>query len=137
MMFTSAFVHWIARGAGSGLRGHALVDALIGLGRHVPALSTARLTVLWYLVPALGAAALIACGLIGTRNVVTRVVAAIAVVVAGLATAAFTHLAGFDHLGWGPKIALAGALLIAVGAWIPDFRIERQELRIGPRRRAQ
>ena len=58
-LVASAFLHWIARGAGSGLRGHALVDALIALGKHVPALSAGRLTILWYLVPASGALAII------------------------------------------------------------------------------
>ncbi|MDQ1508908.1 MAG: hypothetical protein QOG50_752, partial [Actinomycetota bacterium] len=35
-LVASAFAHWVSRGYGSGLRGHALIDALISIGRHVP-----------------------------------------------------------------------------------------------------
>ena len=64
-LVVSAFAHWVRRGNGSGLRGHALVDAIIAVGRHFPGMSGARLTVLWYLVPAAGAASWIATGLRG------------------------------------------------------------------------
>src|SRR5436853_7905729 len=74
-LVASAFLHWIARGAGSGLRGHKLVDALIALGGHVPALSAGRLTVVWYLVPALGAVSWITFGVVGARTRSTRIVA--------------------------------------------------------------
>jgi hypothetical protein len=116
----SAFVHWIARGPGSGLRGHALVDALAALGKHVPALSAGRLTVLWYLVPALGAVSWILFGLFGARSRGARV-ASIATLIAAVASdAAFWRLAGIARLGWGPKVALLGAVLLCAGAWIPD-----------------
>jgi hypothetical protein len=118
-LVASAFVHWIARGAGSNLRGHALVDALVGLGRHVPALSAGRLTIIWYLVPALGAVSWIAFGLKG-RGRTARIVAVMAFVVVSLAAIAFRDLAGTARLGWGPKVALAGGVLLMVGAWVPD-----------------
>jgi len=119
-LVASAFVHWIARGAGSGLRGHALVDAIVALGKHVPALSIGRLTVLWYLVPALGAASWIVFGVFGSRTVAARVVALIALLATMVAVAAFRHLVGTARLGWGPKIALVGAVALCAGAWTPD-----------------
>src|SRR6478672_8701073 len=79
-LVASAFLRWIARGAGSGLRGHALVDALVALGKHVPAMSAGRLTVLWYLIPALGAGSWIAFGLAGARSRATRIVAVVGLV---------------------------------------------------------
>ncbi len=115
----SAFVHWIARGAGSGLRGHALVDALVALGSHVPALSAGRLTVVWYLVPAAGAASWIAWGVMG-RGRAVRAVAVIGFVVALVAALSFRQLAGSARLGWGPKVALAGGVLLLAGAWLPE-----------------
>jgi hypothetical protein len=119
-LVASAFVHWIARGAGSGLRGHALVDALVALGKHVPALSAARLTILWYLVPALGAVSWIVYGVFGARSRSARIVALAALVAALVAAAAFRHLAGTARLGWGPKVALLGGVGLCVGAWVPD-----------------
>jgi hypothetical protein len=120
-LVASAFLHWISHGAGSGLRGHALVDALVALGRHVPALSVGRLTVVWYLVPALGALSWIVFGVFGARSRTARVVAVAAVVVAVVADAAFRRLAGNARLGWGSKVALAGGVLVFVGAWAPDI----------------
>ena len=118
-LFASAFVHWIARGPGSGLRGHALVDALVRVGRHVPALSAARLTVVWYLIPACGALAWIACGLRGARSLWARVVGSVAFVAAVLAYVGFAHLATAARLGWGPKLALAGAVVCLAASWLP------------------
>ena len=118
-LVASAFVHWIARGAGSGLRGHALVDALAALGKHVPALSAGRLTVLWYLVPVSGALSWIGFGLLGPRSRGARVASIAALVAVVAADGAFWRLAGMARLGWGPKLALVGALLLCGGAWIP------------------
>lgn len=115
----SAFVHWVARGTGSGLRGHALVDAVVALGGTVPGLSIGRLTVLWYLVPASGALSWIACGLRGPRSRAARVVATLALVITTVTVAAFVHLVGVARLGPGPKLALAGAILLALAAWLP------------------
>ncbi len=115
----SAFIQWVARGEGSGLRGHALVDAVVALGRHVPALSIGRLTVLWYLVPAFGAASWIACGLTGPRSRVSRALAGAALVMSVLVFGAFVRLVGVDRLGWGPKVALAGALALCAASWLP------------------
>src|SRR6185312_11498541 len=56
-LLVSAFLPWAARGPGHSLHGHALVDAVVALGNTVPGMSAARLTVLWYLVPACGALA--------------------------------------------------------------------------------
>ena len=112
-LVASAFLHWIARGAGSGLRGHALVDAVSRSGKHVPALSAGRLTVVWYFVPALGAAELDQLRDRRRAAVVRRrsvaIAALIGVIVAG---GAFVHLAGEARLGWGPKVALAGGLVM-------------------------
>jgi hypothetical protein len=118
-LVASSFLHWIARGSGSGLRGHDLVDALVALGRHVPALSAGRLTILWYLVPALGAASWIAFGVFGPRSCANRSIALVALVVVTITEVAFAHLAGVARLGWGPKVALGGAVLLFAGAWTP------------------
>jgi hypothetical protein len=121
VLFASAFVNWVARGTGSGLRGHALVDAVVALGRDVPALSNGRLTVLWYLVPASGAASWIACGLRGHDSRVSRALAGGALVVTLLVAAAFVRLVGVARLGWGPKLAVAGAAVLCLAAWLPWF----------------
>lgn len=121
-MFASAFVYWVTRGPGSGLRGHEMVDAVIALGRHVPALSAGRLTILWYLVPALGTASWIACGLTGARSRVSRVIAASALVVGVAITLAFVRAVGLSRLGWGPKLAFGGAIVIGLAAWWPVGR---------------
>jgi hypothetical protein len=121
-LVASAFLHWIARGTGSGLRGHALVDALAALGKHVPALSVGRLTVLWYLIPALGSLSWITFGVAGVRSRASRIVAVVALVAVVLAVLAFRQLAGTARLGWGPKVALVGGVLLCVGAWLPVRR---------------
>jgi hypothetical protein len=119
-MLASAFLHWVSRGEGSGLRGHALVDAVVALGRHVPALSSGRLTVLWYLVPALAAVSWIACGLGGPHGRASRAIAAAALVVTVVAVAVFVRLVGVARLGWGPKVAMVGAVVLCVAAWMPS-----------------
>jgi hypothetical protein len=75
-------------------------------------------SVIWYLVPACGAVAWIACGLRGARSVWARAVSAVAVVVTVLAYVAFAHLARAARLGWGPKLALAGAVTCAAASWV-------------------
>jgi hypothetical protein len=115
----SGFIHWVGRGEGSGLRGHALVDAVVALGRHVPALSIGRLTVLWYLVPALGAVSWIVCGLSGPRSAASRWLAGAALGMSVLVFGAFVRLVGVDRLGWGPKVALAGAVALCLASWLP------------------
>ena len=121
-LVASAFMHWIARGAGSGLRGHRLIDALFALGKHVPALSAGRLTILWYLVPALGAGSWIAFGLAGGRARAPRIIAVAALVIVFIAAFAFWRLAGTARLGWGPKVALGGGVVLCASAWVPDRR---------------
>jgi hypothetical protein len=111
-LIASALLHWVRHGAGSGLRGHELIDAIVVLGRHVPALSAARLTVLWYVVPLLGAISWIALGVAGIGARVTRVVAVVALVASALVVAAFVRLAGLPNLGVGPVVAAAGALTL-------------------------
>jgi hypothetical protein len=118
-MLGSAFMGWVARGTGSGLRGHALVDAVVALGRHVPALSIGRLTVLWYLVPGLAAASWVTCGLSGPRSRASRAIAAAALVMTVLTVGAFVKLVGLDRFGWGPKVAMAGAVALCLAAWLP------------------
>jgi hypothetical protein len=116
-MLLSAFVHWVRRGPGSRLRGHDLVDTLVAVGDHVPGASSTRLTLLWYLVPALGAATWIAIGLTGPASRWTRGVAIAGLLVSVLATLAFARLAGARDLGIGPPLALAGALGCVAGAF--------------------
>ena len=116
-LLASAFTHWVRRGPGSRLRGHDLVDALVALGRDLPGLSSARLTVLWYLVPALGAAGWISVGLTGPASRWTRGVAIAAVVVSVLALFAFARLAGWRDLGVGAPLAVAGALALLAGTF--------------------
>ena len=87
------------------------------LGNDVPGLSSARLTVLWYLVPVLGAASWISVGLTSPSSRWTRAVAAAAAVMTILAGAAFVRLTGLGDLGPGAMIALAGALALVVGSW--------------------
>jgi hypothetical protein len=119
-LLASAFVHWVAVGAGSGLRGHALVDAVVDLGRHVPGLSAGRLTVVWYLVPATGAVAWISCGFTGARSLASRIIAIAALVLALLAWVTFARLLGDAKLGWGPKLAFAGAAVLCAAAFAPE-----------------
>jgi hypothetical protein len=117
-LLTSAFLHWVRRGGGSGLRGHAVVDAVIAVGRDVPGVSATQLTVLWYLVPALGALSWITTGLHGSGSRATRVVAVAAVVAAMTALVVFGRLVGFADLGAGAYVALAGAAALVVGSWV-------------------
>jgi len=123
-LFASAFLAWVSRGPGSGLRGHALIDAVVALGRHVPAVSAGRLTILWYLVPALGAASWMTAGLSGARSRASRVVATAAVVVTVLVVGAFVQLIGLDRIGWGPKVAFVGAVVVGLAAWLPFRRVD-------------
>jgi len=116
-LVASAFAHWVSSGYGSGLRGHALIDTLVSVGRHVPGLSATRLTILWYLVPALGAASWVAIGLRGADSRAARVVAAAAAVAATASFVAFGWLVGFAHLGAGAWLALMGAAAVFAGSW--------------------
>ncbi len=102
-MVASAFVHWVSRGPGSGLRGHRLVDAVVALGNNVPALSGGRLTVVWYLVPALGAAAWIVCGITGARSTAARAVGIAALLVTLLALVSFARHGRHRATGLGPQ----------------------------------
>ena len=117
-LLASAFAHWVSEGAGSGLRGHALVDAIIAVGRHLPGLSAARITLLWYLVPASGAASWVALGLRGAASRATRVVAIIAAVATLGSVAAIGGLVGYSKLGFGAVLAFTGACALVVGAWV-------------------
>ena len=115
----SAFLSWVARGPGSGLRGHDLVDTVVALGNNVPALSAGRLTILWYLVPALGAASWIAFGVVGARAPAARIIAAAGALMAAFTFGAFVRLVGWDRLGWGSKVAVLGGICLVLGAWLP------------------
>jgi len=117
LLVGSAFLPWVRHGPGHSLHGHALADAVIALGNNVPGLSGARLTILWYLVPALGACTWVALGLFSNRPVVVRVVALGALVVAAGATLAFGHAIGFGDLGSGPAVAVLGAALSTEGSF--------------------
>jgi hypothetical protein len=116
-LVASAWAHWVSEGVGSGLRGHDLVDAIIAVGRHLPGLSATRVTVLWYLVPASGAASWIALGLSGAGSRPTRVVAVFAAIVTAGSVAAIGGFIGYSRLGRGAWLALAGATVLVAGAW--------------------
>jgi hypothetical protein len=118
LLVASAFTHWVRRGTGSGLRGHALIDAIIAVGRHLPGLSAARMTVLWYLVPASGAASWVALGLWGASARVTRVVAIVSAVATAGSIAAIGALTGYANLGLGAGLAFAGAAALVAGSWV-------------------
>jgi hypothetical protein len=117
-LVASAFAHWVRRGTGSGLRGHALVDAIIAVGRHFPGVSGARLTVLWYLVPAAGAASWIATGLRGAGSRAARAIGVAAVVVTVASIAAIGWIVGYRDLGAGAWLAFAGAVALVVASWV-------------------
>jgi hypothetical protein len=119
LVLVSALLPWVRRGPGRSLHGHALVDAVVALGNNVPGLSSARLTIAWYLVPACGTLTWIALGLFGRRAVATRVVASVTVVVVVLVDIAFGRVVGFGDLGTGPLVALVGAALVGLAAWWP------------------
>jgi hypothetical protein len=118
-LVVSAFLSWVARGPGSGLHGHDLVDTVVALGNNVPALSAGRLTIVWYLLPALGAAGWIAFGLVGARALAGRIIAAAGALMAAFTFGIFVRLVGWDRLGWGPKVALLGGICLVLGAWLP------------------
>ncbi|MDQ1433602.1 MAG: hypothetical protein QOF59_418, partial [Actinomycetota bacterium] len=58
--------------------------------------------------------------ILGARSRSARAVSITALVAVVAADGAFWRLAGVARLGWGPKVALVGALLLCAGAWIPD-----------------
>ena len=116
-LLCSTFVYWVREGAGSRLRGHELIDTLVSLGNSFPGASAARLTVLWYLVPALGAATWLTVGLTDARSRATRAIAIATIVVVAIVVMAFVRLAGRSDLGLGPWLAILGAAAICVGAW--------------------
>ena len=115
-LLASLFLPWVRKGAGSTLRGHELVDTLVAIGRTYPGLSGARLTVLWYLVPALGALAWVVVGTAGTRSRVALVHAVVTLVAVVLVFLAFARLAGLGDLGIGAYSALLGGIAIAAAA---------------------
>jgi hypothetical protein len=118
-LVASAFLHWVRQGPGSSLRGHDLVDVIVALGDTLPGLSAARLTVLWYLVPGLGAATWIAVGLVGSQGRVARLTAWAATIVTVVVIVTFARLAGLGDLGAGALVAGLGALALAGGAMVP------------------
>jgi hypothetical protein len=117
-VFASAFVHWVTHGPGSASTGHQLIDEIVALGKHVPALSSARLTVLWYLLPALGALGWLVVGLLGAHSWWARGVASATLLMALAVFIAFEQLVTLHHLGWGPWLALGGAALMCAASWL-------------------
>jgi hypothetical protein len=119
LLLASAFLPWVRHGFGRSLHGHALVDAVIALGNNdVPGLSSARLTVAWYLVPACGALVWIALGLFGRRSLVARLLASVTLVIVVVVDLVFGRTVGFGDLGVGPVVALGGALLVLVPTFV-------------------
>ncbi len=130
-LLASAFLHWVRRGAGSSLRGHDLIDTIVDVGRDVGGVSAANLTVLWYLVPALGALTWTSVGLTGVASRATRVVAAAGTIAATLTVIVFGRLIGAANLGAGALLALLGAGLLLAGV------IESARMRPAAKRRAR
>ena len=122
-LLASLWLPWVRSGAGSTLRGHDLVDALVAIGRTYPGLSGARLTVLWYLVPALGALAWVVVGTAGTASRVALAHAVVTIVVVVLVFSAFARLAGIESLGAGAFSALLGGIAIAAAAVMTRVRV--------------
>lgn len=108
-LLVSPFLRWVRRGPGHTLSGREMIDTLVALGNSVPGLSAARLSIVWYLVPAGGAAVWIAIGFDRFRRTTAVGAAAVALV----AVAGFARLAGVAALGPGAAIAgLAAATLL-------------------------
>jgi hypothetical protein len=121
-LLASAFLPWVRQGPGHTLHGHALVDTVVALGNTVPGLSAARLTVLWYLIPAAGALVWISVGALGPGSIATRIVAIVALVAALAAFLAFGRALGFGALGSGAFLALTGGLVAVAGAFVAPSR---------------
>lgn len=117
-LLASAFLHWVRRGPGNSLRGHDLVDTMVAFGNDIPGLSSARLTVLWYLVPASGAVAWVVFGVAGVPSRVARIVAVAAAIVTAATVAVFARLTGVNDLGLGAVVALAGAVALVGSVFI-------------------
>jgi hypothetical protein len=107
----SPLLSWVRRGPGNTLSGRDMIDAIVALGSNLPGVSAARLAVLWYLVPASGAALWVAVGFDAYR----RTVADAAGVITLIVFAGFARLVGLGDLGGGAWLSLGGAL-IAAGA---------------------
>ena len=114
----SAFLHWVRRGPGHSLRGHDLVDTVVALGDTLPGLSAARLTVLWYLVPASGAVTWIVVALRGASSGAALISALVIAVVTAATVAAFAGLTSVGSLGPGAWTAAAGAALVVSAALV-------------------
>ncbi|MDZ4825779.1 MAG: hypothetical protein SGJ13_04845 [Actinomycetota bacterium] len=108
-LLASAFLPWVRRGPGNRLRGHDLVDTLVAFGNDIPGLSAARLTILWYLIPALGAVSWVVFGVAGVPSRAARIVAVAAAIVTAVTVVVFARLSGVTDLGIGAAVALAGA----------------------------
>lgn len=119
LLLLSSTLHWVRRGPGATFRGQDLVDALIALGHHVPALSATRLAILWYLVPAMGALAWVVVGFASHRRALVKGHAIATLVIVVGVVFAFTRLTRWSRLGPGVLVALAGAALITVAAFTP------------------
>lgn len=117
-LLASAFLHWVRRGPGHSLRGHDLVDTIVALGDTLPGLSAARLTVLWYLVPASGAATWIVVALRGASSGAALISALVITVVTLATVATFATLTSVASLGPGAWTATTGAALVLTSALV-------------------
>ena len=111
-LLASAFLHWVGRGPGHSLRGHDLIDTIVALGDTLPGLSAARLTVLWYFVPASGAVTWIVVALRGASSGAMLATALATGAITLAAVVAFARLTGVGSLGPGAWLASAGAALV-------------------------
>ena len=115
-LLASAFLHWVRRGPGHSLRGHDLIDTVVALGDTLPGISTARLTVLWYLVPASGAVTWIVVALRGASSGAMLAIALATGAITLATVVAFARLTSIGSLGPGAWLAGAGAAIVLSAA---------------------
>ena len=111
--------YWVRSGAGSTLRGHALIDTLNSLAHGQSSAWVTVLTLLWYAVPACGALAWIVVGFGDPRARSGRATALAAVIVTATIDVYFFTKVG-TRVGAGVYLAAAGALTLAISSVVPQ-----------------
>ncbi len=120
LLALSALLHWVSRGNGSTLRGHALMDAIESLSHGRSSAPVTLLTVLWYAVPACGALAWIVVGFGDPRGPSGRATAVAALAVTAAVDTYFWVKVG-TRAGPGVYVAAAGAIALALGTVVARF----------------
>jgi hypothetical protein len=121
LLVISSLCFWVSSGAGSTLRGHALIDAIESLSHGHSSAWTTVLTLVWYAVPACGALAWIVVGFGDPQGPSGRALAiATAVIVATIDVYFFAKVG--SRAGLGVYLAAAGALTLTLAA-VPMRRL--------------